>query len=310
MPARTPRAESSATTSSRFAGSGDDIVFGGAGNDHVSGGGGHDRLFGNDGDDTIFGDGGNDRLEGGNGRDLLSGGDGDDVVRGGASNDTIDGDAGDDDLHGNGGDDVLLDGEGRDQVRGGDGDDRVVAAVDGDDDFYDGGEGCDTLDYANATEGLVIDLLDGTVSGVEIGNDAIAGFEHVFGGQGDDHFRIGDAAVMIVGGGGANTFEFAAPGGSPQDHPVLHEILDFKVGDRIRMSKYDLFNEVLDELEDRFEDTYGDEVDDDDIPIRYRHEQADQMNRTVIEADMDNDAVWETTIVLQGRHVLLMVENA
>ena len=90
----------------------------------------------------------------------------------------------------------------------------------------------------------------------------------------------------------------------------MHEIVDFKVGDLIRMSKYDIFEEVYDGLEDRFEDIYGDGVDDDEVAIRYRNEQTDGIDRTIIEADLDNDDIYETTIALHGSYVLVIVEQA
>jgi hypothetical protein len=95
-----------------------------------------------------------------------------------------------------------------------------------------------------------------------------------------------------------------------QTFSAMHEILDFKVGDLIRMSKYDLFEEVFDGLQDRFEQIYGDDLKSGDIPLRFTHEGDDEMQRTVIEADFDDDDVYETTISLQGHHVFVVVENA
>lgn len=280
---------------------GDDVISGGKGDDHIVAGDGDDVVFGGDGDDIVFGGAGNDHLSGGEGNDGLFGESGDDVIHGGGGNDTIDGGAGDD---------LLFDGDGEDVVMGGGGNDHVVAALDNGDDAFDGGEGCDTLDYSGATEGLLVDLANGVASGLEIGKDCITGFETVLGGQGDDHFVVGDEAVVLAGGGGENTFEFSAPYQSVQTSPVLHEILDFQVGDRIRMSRYHIFEEAFDEMEDRFGDIYGDDADDDDVAIRYRHDRVDEMNRTIIEADFSNDDIWETTITLQGHHVLVMVESA
>jgi hypothetical protein len=74
------------------------------------------------------------------------------------------------------------------------------------------------------------------------------------------------------------------------------------------MSKYDIFEKVFDDLEDRFEDIYGDEIDDDDVAIRYRQDSVDEIDRTTIEADLNHDGVYETTISIQGRHALLFIE--
>lgn len=302
-----------------FAGKGDDIVFGGAGNDLLSGGDGNDRLYGGDGDDILFGDAGNDLLDGGAGDDILQGGagddrleggEGDDVVSGEEGDDVLDGGAGDDVLLGGAGDDLLIDGAGRDETMGGDGDDRVLAALDAADDRHDGGAGHDTLDYSATSEGVTVDLVAGLATGGEIGEDTVLAFEAVTGGSGDDRFVAGgDAAAVLAGGGGDDTFEFRAPE-KPASGPVTHTIVDFEVGDRIRMSRYDLFERVRDELEDRFDDIYGDEIDEDDIPIRYRHDRTDALNRTVIEADLNDDDVWETTVSLEGQRVFVVIEHA
>jgi Ca2+-binding RTX toxin-like protein len=253
--------------------SGFEVAIGGSGDDTIIGSAQDEILVGNAGDDQIDGGAGNDRVEGGAGNDILSGGKGEDVVLGGA------------------------------------GDDRIIGTADCADDIYDGGEGHDTLDYSATSQGVCIDLVSGQATGVEIGEDTISGFEVAIGGSGDDHFIVGDAPMVLVGGEGSNLFEFAAPAPDVLPLSVLHEILDFKVGDRIRMSKYDLFERVLDELEDQFESIYGDDIDEDDIPIRYRHDRVDEMDRTIIEADFNNDNVYETTIHLVGRHLLVTVET-
>lgn len=292
-----------------FAGTGDDIVFGGDGDDHLSGGEGNDRLFGEDGDDVVFGDAGDDHVSGGDGADMLDGGSGDDHLSGGAQDDTLIGGAGDDMLDGGKGDDVLLDGAGEDDVRAGSGSDLVVAAVDAASDRYDGGEGTDKLDYSQTSNGVTVDLTQGTAYGAEIGEDCVTSFEQVAGGSGDDHIRVDDAVAMGLGGGaGDDIFEFSAS----EDYaaPVTHTILDYEVGDRIRMSKYDLFEKALDEFEDRFEEIYGDDFDDDDVPIRYRHDRTEEMKRTYVEADLNGDDLWETTIMLDGHHILIVVEHA
>ena len=284
------------------AGPGDDIVFGGNGNDVIYGGAGDDRLFGDAGDDILFGEEGDDYLSGGDGDDILYGGDGDDILHG---------DAGDDVVYGGDGDDILHDGDGEDIVTGGAGDDRIVASLDGDADIFDGGEGHDTLDYSAATESLTIDLAGGQATGAEIGQDTITGFEAVMGGGGDDHFIVGHLAVTLTGGDGDDLFEFTGPPPSdPLPEPMRFEITDFRAGDRVRMSKYDLFEKVFDRLEDEFERIYGDDVDDDDVRIKYRHENEEGRERTIIEADFNRDYAYETTITLEGRHLLVIVEHA
>ena len=308
-----------------FGGAGNDVIFGEAGNDQIYGGSGRDRLFGGEGDDTIFGEDGDDLIYGDAGNDYLSGGTGNDTIYGGTGNDVIEGDegddilygedgndiirggAGDDHIDGGEGNDVLFDGAGRDRVLGGAGDDYVVVAIDGDDDHFDGGEGRDTIDFSDASDGIVIDLVSGLATSIEIGNDTITGFENIIGGAGDDHFIVGHDPVTMTGGEGANTFEF--PDMPPQNEgPILYEIVDFKKGDVIKMSKYKIFDKVFDELEDEFERIYGREIDDDEVKIRYRHEEFGQEDRTVIEADFNNDNIFETSITLHGHHVLVVMD--
>lgn len=274
--------------------SGDDLIAGGRGDDHIVAGEGRDTLSGGDGDDMLFGGNGDDHLSGGDGKDRLFGGMGNDVLHGGTGDDTLDG--GD-------GDDLLMDGEGADVVRGGNGDDRVMAAPDRADDSYDGGEGHDTLDYSASTGALRLDLPNGTAQGVAIGEDRFTGFETVIGGQGDDHFIVGGNAAVLAGGGGRNLFVF-----EPAAQPVTHEILDFHVGDRIRVSKYDLFAAVGDSPDDRFKDVYGDGIDDGPA-IRFRHEWVEAMERTVIEIDSDGDHNVDTLVALQAFHALTMTET-
>jgi hypothetical protein len=286
---------------------GNDLIFGGIGNDHIFGGAGDDRLFGEAGDDIIFGDDGDDVLAGGDGKDILDGGNGDDQLEGGADNDKLTGNAGNDLLKGGNGHDVIQDGAGSDVVQGGSGDDTVIAAADQAGDDYEGGSGDDTLSYAEAAESVRIDLNTGAASGVEIGEDSISGFENVVGGQGDDVFIAGSDAVTFTGNGGNNEFVFGSS--ETPEHPiVLYEIVDFKPGDLIKMSKYDIFEEVMDHAQDELEEVYGEKIDEDGAAIRYRRD-LDNADRMVLEADLNGDAEYEVTIALHGNHALLIVEN-
>ncbi|MBK1792878.1 cadherin-like domain-containing protein [Devosia sp. WQ 349] len=288
-----------------IAGDGDDIVYGGRGNDIIFGGAGNDILSGGEGDDYLSGDEGDDILFGDTGDDQLLGGAGDDVLNGGHGNDTLDG--GDDN-------DVVIDSEGSDTNRGGAGDDFIIAALDLADDRQDGGTGYDTLDYSASTQGVTIDVKNGLSSGREVGEDRFENFEAFVGGSGDDHFIAGDTDTQLTGGGGDDVFEFCPTVTSveittpsvPLNH---HTIIDFNVGDRIRMSKFDIFEKALDTLEDRFEEIYGDDFDDDDILIRYRHDRIDELTHTIIEADFNRDGVWETTVVLEGTRALFIIEH-
>ncbi len=198
-------------------GEGNDILLGGAGNDTLHGEAGNDILDGGDGadlikagegDDIAFGGAGADIIHGEAGNDTLRGGEGDDCLIGGAGNDILQGEAGNDTLKGGSGNDVLDGGAGSDHVRAGSGDDHVIASTDATADFYDGGSGSDTLDFSGTRAGVTVDLKKGKASGVETGEDTFRSFEAVIGGEGDDCFLIGEAAVTLTGGKGNDIFRF------------------------------------------------------------------------------------------------------
>ena len=329
-----------------FGGAGDDRLFGGGGGDELLGGEGDDLLAGGEGADTVMAeagddivlgeaDGADDRYDGGTGSDLIdysavTGSIDVDLLTGQASGEQIGTDrlagfeslktgSGDDTVAGSSfgevldtgaGDDLIGDGDGTDTVLAGAGDDRIQAALDAVADSFDGEEGTDTLDYSAARSAVFIDLKEGTATGVEIGTDAVAGFEAVVGGAGDDHFVVTDRPVSLTGGDGEDVFEFQAALGPSASAQVVHDILDFMVGDRIKVSKYEIFKEVIDTLEDRFEVIYGEEVDREDLPIRIRHEQTDTIKQTLIDVDFDHDDIYEMTINISGDHVLLVVDNS
>ncbi|AUH66670.1 cadherin-like domain-containing protein [Paracoccus zhejiangensis] len=325
-------------------GAGADTIEGGAGDDHVigdldavadrmEGGEGSDVLDYSQASDDLLIDAtegtassaeiGDDRIAG---FETILGGAGDDQIRGSADGERLDGAGGEDTLLGEAGADLLLGGDGDDWLAGGAGadtieagagDDHVIADADGAADLIEGGAGDDLLDYSAATEALALAIDAGTVTSDETGLDSFAGFETIAGGGGDDHFLAGNEPVSMIGGGGDNLFEFRAPDPIPPLAPltpgiIVFEIQDFDVGDRLRMSKYDLFEEIMDEQEDAFERIYGEEFDDDDIRLSFHHERDAELDldRTVIRADFNRDNEFDTTIILEGRHVLTMVEIA
>ncbi|MBL4916950.1 calcium-binding protein [Szabonella alba] len=180
---------------------GDDRIDGGAGRDVIDGGTGADRLSGGAGSDTIHAGDGADRIAGGAGADLLTGQEGDDRVRGGAGDDTLLGGAGGDVLAGGTGDDWLAGGGGNDLLHAGPGMD-TLDGNDGDDTLF----GFDPADEGAARAG------GGSAPGVNFlnggaGNDRLwlAANDHGHGGDGADHFHIGD---WIGEGGFARIADF------------------------------------------------------------------------------------------------------
>ncbi|WP_342451450.1 VCBS domain-containing protein [Roseomonas nitratireducens] len=94
-----------------------------------------------------------------------------DTLTGGAGVDAIDGLDANDLLDGAGGDDLLYGGNGRDTLIGGTGDDAL-----------DGGTGLDTASYRLATEGIVVGLAAGSVTGgASAGTDALRSVEAIRG---------------------------------------------------------------------------------------------------------------------------------
>ncbi|WP_294356828.1 VCBS domain-containing protein [uncultured Sphingomonas sp.] len=163
------------------------------------------------------------------------------VVDGGAGDDRIITDRGNDRVTGGTGNDFIETGAGNDDVSGGDGNDTIVGGAGEGDDFYDGGQGTDTVTYTSQGTGanLVINLIEadrsqgagamfpagapsdigarlqailtrndlptntpvGYAYGGAIGVDALRSIENVTSGAGDD---------IIVGNAGANTIDAGA----------------------------------------------------------------------------------------------------
>ncbi len=143
-------------------------------------------------------------------------------------------------LEGLNGDDTLNGGAGEDYLSGGDGNDLLIAGGDHSTgsnitDTYPGGEDFDTVSYANATEGVNINLQSGVHLGaaasdilsqiegfvlsnyndrISIGSSdtvgyrllGLAGSDSRTGGAGNDTLDGGSGINLLIGGGGADTF--------------------------------------------------------------------------------------------------------
>lgn len=171
---------------------GNDVLNGLGGNDQILGGNGHDRIIGGQGDDRLFGGNGHDSLRGGQGNDRLLGENGQDSLLGGQGNDK------------------LLGGSGADYLNGGDGDDVLMAGNDLAADILIGGNGIDTVSYAQAT-GYVTAYLRSNFSGGEaLGDSYASDIENVTGSSFDDFLQCG--LNGIAKGGEGNDVLFGAFG--------------------------------------------------------------------------------------------------
>ncbi|MGO1078941.1 calcium-binding protein [Inquilinus sp. CA228] len=201
----------------------DDELIGDDGRNIIGGERGNDILLGHGGADVLSGEDGNDSLLGGDGDDRLVGGAGSDDIRGGAGDDSVDAGSEDDIVFGEAGDDVLYGGTGGDQLDGGEGNDLLEGAGGGD--VLIGGVGIDTLSYAGAASGVLVDLDIGVATGGDADGDSFSGIEQVvgsawadvlrgdgganalWGGAGDDWLRGEGGDDVLKGGSGADILE-------------------------------------------------------------------------------------------------------
>ena len=127
----------------------------------------------------------------------------------------IDAGGGNDTVTGGSGADTLISGDGQDWLSGGSGDDSLVGNSTDDFSILDGGAGADTLDgsagmydvaqYYNSTDGVDVDLTDGTAeSGGDAQGDTLIGIEQVDGSNTGDDTIVGDNSLYQIKGWGGN----------------------------------------------------------------------------------------------------------
>ncbi|SMR83585.1 Ca2+-binding protein, RTX toxin-related, partial [Aliiroseovarius halocynthiae] len=127
-------------------------------------------------------------------------------------------------VSGTSGNDTLEGNDGRDTLKGLDGDDTLMWSGGGD--LFSGGTGADTVSYANAISGVLVNLQTGETDLAAFGdqfssvenlvgsnfNDTLvgdAGDNHLSGGGGDDILRGGDGADVLAGGAGLDRVSYA-----------------------------------------------------------------------------------------------------
>ena len=143
--------------------------------EHARGGSGDDTLSGNDVANQLFGNAGMDTLIGSGGNDILDGGAGDDVEVGGDGNDTF------------------------------------MAGIDAGRDSFDGGNGIDTITYAEAKAAVTVKLGAGIAAGsaagdaAGIGSDVFESIETVIGSSFNDKLSGSTGADTFIGGAGNDT---------------------------------------------------------------------------------------------------------
>ncbi len=338
-----------------FGGSGDDIIAGDAGDDLLVGGEGDDTLVGGDGNDYIEDGRGNDHVEGESGNDtfiaasdtsndFFSGGEGIDRLEYSesvvsltfvSSEGTVTGAEGGQDQFAS--IEVLVGGQADDQffvdespvlLNGGAGNDifeivsppvttseatvpeQVVQ-------HFAGGEGIDVLDYSSVDGSVHIDVVNETATGEAIATDTFEQMEHFIGTNGNDSFIVGQGTITLDGHGGDDMFEFLTTTIIENESRSEHHIVGFNQGDWVRMSRYDIFEDAIDSLEDAFDEIYGDDsgisrgqsVEDEVVPIRIRHEVSNDVQKTFIDADFNYDNIYEISVQLDGNHNLLIINN-
>ncbi|HEV2757530.1 MAG TPA: calcium-binding protein [Actinomycetota bacterium] len=186
-----------------------DYVDAGDGDDRIDGGPGPNELWSGEGDDYILGSDMRERVLAGRGNDEIDIGDGGGSVWADAGADSITTGAGDHEINA---------GRGADSIVAGPGDDEIFPAQGSD--TVDAGEGVDMLNlyWVSCDSGclsshrrdLEVDLVAGYARGM--GNDAIAGFENVYGGGGNDE---------IYGTDGPNLLSAQDEQGPGDDHNVV-----------------------------------------------------------------------------------------
>ncbi len=177
------------------------------------------------------------------------------------------------------------------------------------------------MDASSVTQDLIIDLVEGQVTGATGDQTLITAVEQVFSGSGNDVIIMSVGEDVISGGAGNDVFVFgslAAIGNGPSladggpagaNGPGGRDvILDFAVGDRIDISALSAqFSDILDTA---FADTnirrfvIIDQLSEFSQPgqLRTRYEEFEGRQFTILEGNMDSDADAEFQLELVGEY--------
>ncbi|MBB4640571.1 calcium-binding protein [Rhizorhapis suberifaciens] len=141
------------------------------------------------------------------GDDFIGGNNAANILSGSTGNDTIKGIGGNDELYGEDGDDILDGGDGNDSLYGGNGDDTYLPG--NGIDFIDGGAGSDTVNIANLTNAVTVDLRF-TAANANLGSggtETWINVENVLSGSGADKLYGNDLANLLNAGAGNDIVE-------------------------------------------------------------------------------------------------------
>ena len=325
-------------------GAGNDLFFGEAGDgaDIMIGGAGHDvyTAYTDDGDDEFFGGDGDDvyRSAVSDGTDVVRGGEGHDafvaVEIGGG--DTFDGGAGCDTYDASEIESaVIIDLSAGtvylmtdvDVVLETDGTSKIATSQDGPAPAAQAGipeTATPALDMGD-TEPAIAELLEEVSDALTAGGeepevpslyqpepaavpDILIDVENAVGGHGDDILISGDGVNELAGGEGDDTFVFQTVASAGSGKGSRDKILDFEVGDRIK----------IDDISEEFERDFNDVFDDPGIrkfiliaqgqefarPGEIRFKYDEEHGSTVLEGNIDYNADTDFEIEIIGAHQL------
>jgi Ca2+-binding RTX toxin-like protein len=195
-----------------------DVLTGDGNANILDGAGSSDTLSGGDNSDILLGGGGDDVLDGGTGNDTLDGGLGGDTLIGGWNSDTASYAHAESSVAANLSDPSQNAGEALgdsyqsiENITGSKYDDKLTGNVAAN--KLDGGDGIDTVFYANSAVGVTVNLATGTGTGGSATGDTLLNIENVVGSThtdtltGDDHANMLDGGVgwdSLFGGGDAD----------------------------------------------------------------------------------------------------------